>query len=882
MKLLISLLLLSATLFAQNVEYRIIFETKYTTLPFPIRITSSGIYGVEDFNIENNRIEFTTYDREHVYTFTSSENSYTTSHRSLVPAFETAGEETGNRYFTKESYISANSHFIDNGGILTNQAGETISIIAENKSTLRFKTNLITGKSDYSFSLGGDLACADFIGMDKLGNSFILVERFVTQIPLSVKREVWVISENGSLRSKLEVPSIKYLSLARDFRIDAEGNLYHLLTELEGLKIFKWTNLIHSFAKTYTYPPEYNFTLHYNRLLPTEEYVPEVQTEETSLAVNRATALRTADTYVMQKYSCTSANLAPTAITAPGGDIVKTPSWLIVGFNARVPYKWGGFNTIAQFSTGILSNKFAGDIHTDGVSSDAVGVDCSGFVSRCWQRTSHVSTAYMPNISTVLPDWDALKPADGILKSGHVRLFVHKNPNGSLRVVESAARNWDVSYWSFQLSDLTSYNPVLYNQMESSFSFQRPILHSAMAVDTATVEFTLQCDTTNVQGYRLYRSTNFLVWSLVANETVLTDTIFEFPLNKDAAFYRVSSVLKDGSESHWSNVLGVSTYLKTNKILIVDGFERETGNWQGAGNPFVFRYGKALVQDQYRFESIKKSRLPQINHNNYFAVIWFTGDQSTADETFSDSEQTMVKAYLESGGNLFANGSEIGWDLYNKGTSADKLFFNNYLKAAYINDNASAKIVNGETGSPFSGESFNFGQTYVVNSPDEISINGGSSVAFRYSNNKIAGIHYSGTFGTSQKAGKVIYFGFPLETTASDASFNSVMRKVMEYFLIPTDINEAGQTPIAFELAQNYPNPFNPVTRIEYKVADAGNVKIEVFDILGNKVTELINTGHEAGSHHIDFNAAGFASGVYYYKITAPGFTRTMKMMLLK
>jgi hypothetical protein len=50
--------------------------------------------------------------------------------------------------------------------------------------------------------------------------------------------------------------------------------------------------------------------------LPTEEYVPEVQTEETSLAVNRATALRTADTYVMQKYSCTSANLAPTAITA--------------------------------------------------------------------------------------------------------------------------------------------------------------------------------------------------------------------------------------------------------------------------------------------------------------------------------------------------------------------------------------------------------------------------------------------------------------------------------------------------------------------------------------------------------------------------------------
>jgi hypothetical protein len=78
----------------------------------------------------------------------------------------------------------------------------------------------------------------------------------------------------------------------------------------------------------------------------------------------------------------------------------------------------------------------------------------------------------------------------------------------------------------------------------------------------------------------------------VANETVLTDTIFEFPLNKDAAFYRVSSVLKDGSESHWSNVLGVSTYLKTNKILIVDGFERETGNWQGQGTHSYFATAK--------------------------------------------------------------------------------------------------------------------------------------------------------------------------------------------------------------------------------------------------------------------------------------------------
>ena len=86
---------------------------------------------------------------------------------------------------------------------------------------------------------------------------------------------------------------------------------------------------------------------------------------------------------------CSANNLASIPVTASDGDIVQTPPWLIVGMNSRVGYKWGGFNTLSQYIDGLKSNKFAGDIHTDGVSSAAVGVDCSGFVSRCWQLSYH-------------------------------------------------------------------------------------------------------------------------------------------------------------------------------------------------------------------------------------------------------------------------------------------------------------------------------------------------------------------------------------------------------------------------------------------------------------------------------------------------------------
>ncbi len=89
-------------------------------------------------------------------------------------------------------------------------------------------------------------------------------------------------------------------------------------------------------------------------------------------------------------------------------------------------------------------------------------------------------------------------------------------------------------------------------------------------------------------------------------------------------------------------------------------------------------------------------------------------------------------------------------------------------------------------------------------------------------------------------------------------------------------------TPDKFLLEQNYPNPFNPATSISYSVPKDGFVHLVVYNVLGQKVTELVNENVRAGSHQVTFNAANLSSGVYYYRIEAGGFTATRKMILLR
>lgn len=101
--------------------------------------------------------------------------------------------------------------------------------------------------------------------------------------------------------------------------------------------------------------------------------------------------------------------------------------------------------------------------------------------------------------------------------------------------------------------------------------------------------------------------------------------------------------------------------------------------------------------------------------------------------------------------------------------------------------------------------------------------------------------------------------------------------------IIIVGINQNGsQIPDKFVLEQNYPNPFNPSTSIKFSVPQTGFVELKVYDIMGREAASLISGELIAGNYTADFNALGLGSGVYFYKLTANGFTDTKKMILVK
>jgi hypothetical protein len=109
--------------------------------------------------------------------------------------------------------------------------------------------------------------------------------------------------------------------------------------------------------------------------------------------------------------------------------------------------------------------------------------------------------------------------------------------------------------------------------------------------------------------------------------------------------------------------------------------------------------------------------------------------------------------------------------------------------------------------------------------------------------------------------------------------------------IFTAEISELLGTPVAntipdrFELYQNYPNPFNPTTRIRFEIPS--NLKSEfcnlkLYDVLGRQVAVLVDNALTPGTYELEWNASAFPSGIYFYTLTADGFSDTKKMLMIK
>jgi hypothetical protein len=97
-----------------------------------------------------------------------------------------------------------------------------------------------------------------------------------------------------------------------------------------------------------------------------------------------------------------------------------------------------------------------------------------------------------------------------------------------------------------------------------------------------------------------------------------------------------------------------------------------------------------------------------------------------------------------------------------------------------------------------------------------------------------------------------------------------------------TKIPKEPEIPIKFALYQNYPNPFNPTTTISYDLPVRAHVKLTVYNILGQEVATLVDSEQEPGRYDVKFDASGLPSGIYFYTLQTPYFTKTNKMVLIK
>jgi len=103
-----------------------------------------------------------------------------------------------------------------------------------------------------------------------------------------------------------------------------------------------------------------------------------------------------------------------------------------------------------------------------------------------------------------------------------------------------------------------------------------------------------------------------------------------------------------------------------------------------------------------------------------------------------------------------------------------------------------------------------------------------------------------------------------------------------EYSLPVVDVDNVVELPTAFSLDQNYPNPFNPTTRINFSLPEANEVRLVLFNLLGQEVATIHEGYLTAGYHQFQFNGADLSSGVYLYRVEAGSYTAVRKMILLK
>ncbi len=326
-------------------------------------------------------------------------------------------------------------------------------------------------------------------------------------------------------------------------------------------------------------------------------------------------------------------------------------------------------------------------------------------------------------------------------------------------------------------------------------------------------------------------------------------------------------------QGYYRSSLSLRVALKWGRMLLVedDGEEENSESYTEVLDSLGAIYDCWDIQEQGIMDGALLA--------NYPGVIWFTGGQAV--NTLSGVERDLLQGYLDNGGKLFLTGRYILHEISNTSfcsgyLQADSLTF--FTRSYHLEGVSGNPVTDGlqvdldPQSQPFSGVISPLSPAFPV---------------FEYKELKAD----SALYGALAIDGsyKLVFLSFGFEGIYPFTKREETMQAVWLWLwgITHTPIQPEELVPTAFNLAQNYPNPFNPETKFEYSLPFGCEVKLEIYNILGQKVATLADGPQGPGYKTLIWDGKGedgqrLSSGIYLYRLKAGNFVSTKKAVILR
>ncbi len=399
-------------------------------------------------------------------------------------------------------------------------------------------------------------------------------------------------------------------------------------------------------------------------------------------------------------------------------------------------------------------------------------------------------------------------------------------------------------------------------------------------------------------------TTSYILKNLVASQT----------------YYFKVTATNAGGESFETAIVAARISLDGSKkvdFLIVDGFDRidrfaavqqYDGDYLGVTErhflermnsyDYAVEHAKALEKAGFTFDGATNEAIIDrfISLNNYAAVDWFLGEESSADNSLDYKEREFIKMYLKQGGALMLSGAEHAYELSRQPRGVAPSFYRDYLKSAYAADDAETYKFYGVNGSAMNNIKGDFADDkspiYHVDFPDVLVPYGGAKTIMKYNGGKggSAAIAYLG------RDFKVVNFGFPLESIPDETIRNQVIGNAAKLLKKPSSsfaLNDNNEKDPKLEVIADYekkpvprtnvfdlsnlPNPANvspnPVVKdftIDISGFSSGRATFTLYNSDGKRV-KVIKWSHKKRANKKMKIDSRLPTGIYTYEVKVRG-----------